>query len=91
MQSIQSIQSTRFAPSTRPRRASPPPYSELAANAALVLIGVAMSLLDRQIGAQARAFEEDGGFTERLCRTRTARRQRDAGRRPFKQVGGNGA
>jgi four helix bundle suffix protein len=49
-------------------------YAELAANAALVLIGVAMALLDRQVAAQAAAFEQEGGFTERLHRVRTAKR-----------------
>ena len=58
--SIQSIQST---------------YPEIAANAALVLIGVACALLDRQIEAQAAAFTEEGGFTERLHRIRTDRRK----------------
>jgi four helix bundle suffix protein len=47
-------------------------YPELAANAALVLIGVACALLDRQIAAQAAAFTEHGGFTERLYRVRSA-------------------
>jgi four helix bundle suffix protein len=51
-------------------------YREIAANAALVLIGVACALLDRQIDAQARAFTEEGGFTERLYRIRTERRRR---------------
>ena len=46
----------------------------VAANAALVLIGVATALLDRQIGALADAFERTGGFTERLYRVRQARR-----------------
>jgi len=50
-------------------------YPEIAANAALVLIGVASALLDRQIEAQAAAFIEEGGFTERLHRIRTARRK----------------
>jgi four helix bundle suffix protein len=50
-------------------------HSEIAANAALVLIGVAVSLLDRQIAAQADAFEKEGGFTERLYRTRKSRRR----------------
>ena len=50
-------------------------YAGSAANAALVLIGVAMALLDRQIAAQAEAFETEGGFTERLYRTRQARRR----------------
>ena len=60
MKSISSIQST---------------YPEIAANAALVLIGVACALLDRQIEAQAAAFTEEGGFTERLHRIRTERRK----------------
>jgi len=50
-------------------------YSETAANAALVLIGVAVSLLDRQLAAQAAAFEKEGGFTERLYRKRQTRRR----------------
>ena len=56
-------------------------YSELAANAALVLIGVACSLLERQVAAQAQDFLKEGGFTERLYRVRSAQRRRpsDAG------------
>lgn len=50
-------------------------YPALAANAALVLIAVACSLLDRQLAAQARAFETEGGFTERLYRVRAANRR----------------
>ena len=50
-------------------------YAETAANAALVLIGVATALLDRQVAAQATAFENEGGFTERLYRTRKNRRR----------------
>jgi four helix bundle suffix protein len=46
----------------------------LAANAALVLIAVACSLLDRQLAAQADAFEAEGGFTERLYDRRQRRR-----------------
>lgn len=49
-------------------------YPEIAANAALTLIAVATALLDRQIAAQARTFEAEGGFTERLYRTHSARR-----------------
>jgi four helix bundle suffix protein len=49
-------------------------FSEIAANGALVLIGVACSLLDRQLAALARAFEEEGGFTERLYRVRQQKR-----------------
>ena len=62
-ESIQSIQSIRST------------YPEIAANAALVLIGVACALLDRQIEAQAAAFTVEGGFTERLYRIRTERRK----------------
>jgi four helix bundle suffix protein len=56
-------------------------YSELAANSALVLISVACSLLERQVAAQARDFLEEGGFTERLYRVRSAQRRQppDAG------------
>lgn len=49
-------------------------FPELAANAALVLLAVACSLLDRQIAAQAKAFETEGGFTERLYRVRSQSR-----------------
>jgi len=49
-------------------------FPELAANAALVLLAVACSLLDRQISAQAKAFETEGGFTERLYRVRSEKR-----------------
>jgi len=51
-------------------------FAEIAANATLVLIGVACALLDRQILAQAEAFVQEGGFTERLYRVRTARKRR---------------
>jgi len=49
-------------------------YPEFAANAALVLLAVACSLLDRQLAAQAKAFETEGGFTERLYRVRSEKR-----------------
>ena len=49
-------------------------HAEITANAALVLIAVACGLLERQIVSLARHFEEEGGFTERLYRVRTARR-----------------
>jgi four helix bundle suffix protein len=50
-------------------------YAELSANAALVLIAVACSLLDRQVAALAKQFEEEGGFTEKLYRVRSAQRR----------------
>jgi len=65
-----SISSIKSIPSIFPSS-----FPEIAANAALVLIGVACSLLDRQIKAQAQAFETEGGFTERLYRVRCANRR----------------
>jgi four helix bundle suffix protein len=47
---------------------------EIAANAALVLLAVACTLLDRQLAAQAKSFEIEGGFTERLYRVRSGKR-----------------
>jgi four helix bundle suffix protein len=47
---------------------------EALANAALSLLYVACYLLDRQIGALSESFIEEGGFTERLYRVRTERR-----------------
>lgn len=63
------------APSTTPIPSIRSTYPEIAANAALVLIGVACALLDRQIESQAAAFTVEGGFTERLYRIRTERRK----------------
>jgi len=42
----------------------------IAANAVLTLLAVASALLDRQLEAQAKTFENEGGFTERLYRQR---------------------
>ena len=53
----------------------------LAANAALSLLNLACYLLDRQLAAQAAAFEQDGGFTERLYRVRAEARGRQKGGR----------
>lgn len=50
-------------------------YPELSANAALTLLTVACSLLDRQVKRLAQDFENEGGFTERLYRLRTAKRR----------------
>jgi four helix bundle suffix protein len=49
-------------------------FPEIAANTTLVLLAVACSLLDRQLAAQATAFETEGGFTERLYRVRSEKR-----------------
>lgn len=51
-------------------------YPELSANAVLVLLAVACSLLDRQVARLAEDFENEGGFSERLYRIRSARRGR---------------
>jgi len=55
-------------------------FPELAANAALVLLAVACSLLDRQLAAQAETFENEGGFTERLYRVRSEKRKGSSSR-----------
>jgi four helix bundle suffix protein len=52
-----------------------PRYAEIAANAALVLIAVACSLLDRQLASLAKGFLDEGGFTERMYRLRSQRRR----------------
>ena len=58
-------------PGSNPSNSS---FPEISANAALVLLAVACSLLDRQLAAQAAAFETGGGFTERLYRIRSEKR-----------------
>jgi four helix bundle suffix protein len=68
--------STTSTTSTKSTKSTKPTYPEIAANAALTLLAVTCSLLDRQLTAQAAAFEQEGGFTERLYRTRTESRRR---------------
>ena len=48
---------------------------ENAANGVLALLAAACSLLDRQIKAQAEAFKNEGGFTERLYHYRQANKK----------------
>ncbi len=67
-QSIPSMSSISSMPSIQSIQAS------VAANALLVLIGVTLTLLRRQIDAQARSFESEGGITERMHRVRRNRR-----------------
>jgi four helix bundle suffix protein len=65
--------------SSLPVRARPCPSvgsSTLVANAVLSLLNLCCHLLDRQLEAQARAFENEGGFTERLYRIRQQKRRR---------------
>ena len=63
--------------STKSIMSIPSRTHERAANAGHVLIGVATSLLARQIDRLAKDFENEGGFTERLynIRTQTKRKQ----------------
>jgi four helix bundle suffix protein len=51
------------------------PSAVLIANATLALLNLCCHLLDRQLAAQARAFEQEGGFTERLYRIRQRKRR----------------
>jgi four helix bundle suffix protein len=51
--------------------------AECAANGMIILIFVACKLLDRQLIAQAEAFQKEGGFTERLYKTRIAARKNE--------------
>ncbi|MBI5707670.1 MAG: four helix bundle protein [Armatimonadetes bacterium] len=63
-------------PSPEGVHAGPCPSIPLA-NAALALLNLVCHLLDKQIQAQANAFEAEGGFTEKLYRTRASRRKRN--------------
>jgi len=54
-------------------------FPQLSANTALVLIGVACALLDRQVERLAKDFETEGGFTERLYRVRQEARRHSKG------------
>ena len=56
--------------------ASVPSSAEFVANATLSLLNLCCYLLDRQLEAQAAAFEKEGGFTERLYKVRSERRSR---------------
>lgn len=47
------------------------------ANAMLIIIGRALNMLKKQIEAQGRAFEETGGFSERLTAKRIEAREKD--------------
>lgn len=74
--SMPALSSTSSIPSLGSMKYTPPIHPEVSANAALVLIGVACSLLDRQINALAQAFERNGGFTERLYNIRRGNMKR---------------
>lgn len=55
-------------------------YAEISANVGQTLCKIAMHLLDKQVDSQARAFEKDGGFSERLYKVRKELRDKQAHR-----------
>lgn len=65
----------RSSVSVRDRQCQSVPSSVFVANAALSLLNLCCHLLDRQLAALAKSFEEEGGFTERLYRVRSAGRK----------------
>lgn len=67
--------STESTESTESTKAVLPNFAEITANAAIALLAVASALLDRQLAAQAKAFEKEGGFTERLYNQRSTNRR----------------
>ena len=69
-----SAMSTKSTPSTMSTQSTTSTYAEISANGALALLAVACSLLDKQLATLEKAFVEEGGFTERLYRVRTQRR-----------------
>jgi four helix bundle suffix protein len=50
-------------------------YPAISANATLVLLAVANSLLDRQVARLATDFENEGGFTERLYSDKNSKKK----------------
>lgn len=62
-------------PSTKSTESTMSAYPEIAVNGALTLLAVSCSLLDRQIATLEKDFVNEGGFTERLYRVRTAARR----------------
>ena len=53
--------------------------SENAANCAIVLIHQTNYLLDRQLASLEKSFLEEGGFTEKLYKSRSEQRKKQAG------------
>lgn len=76
----------RMAAPEGPRTVRTPPtvqgraYAEISANVGHTLCKIAIHLLDNQVDSQARKFEEEGGFSERLYKLRSeakAKKQQD--------------
>lgn len=53
-------------------------YAEISANVGQTLCRIAMHLLDKQVDSQARAFEQEGGFSERLYKVRSEVKRQQA-------------
>ena len=70
--------SSASTPSAGSTQSTSPDFPEIAANGAIALIAVATAMLDRQMAAQAEAFAKEGGFTERLYKTRIQARRGSA-------------
>ena len=67
----QRLQAVEGARTTRtPRSAKDRAYAEISANVGQTLCRIALHLLDKQLNSQARSFELEGGFSERLHRVR---------------------
>ncbi len=61
-----------------PRTVKARAYAELSANVGQTLCKIAIHLLDKQVDSQARAFEKEGGFSERLHKVRKDIRRQQA-------------
>lgn len=61
---------TTRTPTTVKERA----YAEISANVGQTLCKIAIHLLDKQVDSQARSFEKEGGFSERLYKVRSGSR-----------------
>jgi len=72
--SVLAVRPCKSVSALRPCKALP--SSVYVANAVLSLLNLCCHLLDRQITAQAKAFTTEGGFTERLYRTRSSQRKK---------------
>ena len=61
--------------SRTPRTVKDRAYAELSANVGQTSCKIAIHLLDMQVDSQARAFEKEGGFSERLYKVRSEIRE----------------
>jgi four helix bundle suffix protein len=68
VQRMKAVEGPRTA--RTPRTVKDRAYAELSANVGQTLCKIALHLLDKQADSQARAFEKEGGFSERLYKVR---------------------